>query len=285
MSFDSLSPNSGGNNSFRTGFTADFLKFFALLSMTVDHAAIAVVGALMRRDPMFDTFNKILGNADATQEELASISADYMQLHEIYTIMRLIGRFAFPIFAFLIYQGFLHTNSIKKYMIRLGVCAVIAEVPFNLLSSFDETGKMSFFYPLHQNTLFSLLLCLATLFIMQKLEKEVVTPTAAMFLMLKQFAIVVVACLIASIGRFDYAFVGPLFVAVLYFCKDKKGLQLLLGGIVLIYTGNIYTLLALLPIGFYNDLRLKSPKLKYFFYIYYPLHLAVLAAISYFLIG
>jgi hypothetical protein len=84
----------------------------------------------------------------ATQEFLLENGA----LYGIDIIMRLIGRLAFPIFCFLLIEGFLHTRNIWKYAIRLGVFALISEIPFDLAFH----GK--FFYFQYQNVFFTLLI-------------------------------------------------------------------------------------------------------------------------------
>ena len=63
-----------------------------------------------------------------------------------------IGRIAFPIFAFMIVEGYYHTNNLKKYVQRLLCFAIISEIPFNL-----ALGS-SLFYPIHQNVLWSFLI-------------------------------------------------------------------------------------------------------------------------------
>ena len=63
-----------------------------------------------------------------------------------------IGRLAFPIFAFLIVEGYFHTGNLKRYTLRLLIFAVISEIPFNLMAG------SRFVYPIHQNVLWTFLL-------------------------------------------------------------------------------------------------------------------------------
>ena len=79
------------------------------------------------------------------------------------TWLAYLGRLAFPIFAFLAVEGFFHTKNLKKYRKRLLLFALISEIPFNLMMS----GM--FFYPLHQNVLWTFLL---GSFAMSLLEKQ-----------------------------------------------------------------------------------------------------------------
>jgi len=71
---------------------------------------------------------------------------------EVGTAMRLVGRVAFPLYAFMLVQGFLCTRDWRKYLARLAVLAVISEIPYNLVA----TGRV--FFPGQQNTV--LLLCI-----------------------------------------------------------------------------------------------------------------------------
>ena len=71
--------------------------------------------------------------------------------------MTCVGRLAFPIFAFMITEGYAHTSDFKKYAKRLFLFGLISEIPFNLMSS------GSFVYPFHQNVMFTLLLGLLSI--------------------------------------------------------------------------------------------------------------------------
>ena len=76
--------------------------------------------------------------------------------------MTILGRLAFPIFAFMTVEGFFHTKNLKKYMKRMFLFALLSEIPFNLMSG------GSFINPFHQNVLWSFLL---GLFLMHLNEK------------------------------------------------------------------------------------------------------------------
>ena len=123
------------------GITGTGLKLIALIAMFIDHfAAVLLTGYLVgamaghRADVAFFQENK--GTA---------------AIYFLMLAMRLIGRFGFPLFAFLIVEGFQHTHSVKKYALNLGIFALISELPFNL-------GFASrLFYPGYQNVFLTLL--------------------------------------------------------------------------------------------------------------------------------
>lgn len=73
-------------------------------------------------------------------------SAYYLMEHEtlLYEVMRCFGRIAFPVFAFLIAEGFLHTRNRMKYFLQLLGFAIISEVPWYLLNGADGTHNVLF---------------------------------------------------------------------------------------------------------------------------------------------
>ena len=134
----------------KKGVTGTTLKIIALIAMFIDHfAAILIEDYLTFATP-----------GDLPQEQLQAWFADHRYvavLEIVMLLMRLIGRFGFPLFAFLIVEGFQHTRSVKKYMINLGVFALISELPFNL----GFSSKL--FYPGYQNVFLTLFLGLGCL--------------------------------------------------------------------------------------------------------------------------
>lgn len=260
------------------GFFGNFLKIFAALTMFVDHIALTLVYAMLAKSP---DYLDLLFSGEATAEEITAIPQNYLDLYSIYTVMRLVGRIAFPLFAFLLFEGFLHTSNYKKYLLRIGILALVAEIPYNLVVSTVNTGTAKFFYPQLQNTVFTLLIALVMLYLMKRVENDDFTPAGATRRMLLQFAAAFVLCIVAYIARTDYSYMGVLLIAVFYFCRNNKKMQVLLGGALLVCLGGELTsLLALIPIWMYNGILIPSKKFKYFFYIFYPAHLLVLFLLS-----
>lgn len=270
----------------KSGFPANFLKIFAAMTMFIDHAAITLIYAKLAAYPEYLT---LVFSTDATTEQIATIPADYLNLYSVYTVMRLVGRIAFPIFAFLIYEGFMHTSNYKRYLLRVGLCALVAEIPFNLIVTTASPifgladVSTSFFYPDYQNTVFTLFIALLMLYGMKHFEAaDNSLPNAALKQWFGQLFCVLVACVLTVFARTDYSYIGILFIAELYFFRTSKKMQILFGCIIMLTT-NFAALLAFVPIAMYNGIQIPSKKLKYFFYIFYPAHLLVLYLISLFL--
>lgn len=260
------------------GFLGNFLKLFAAMTMFVDHAALTLVFARLAKH---QDYLDLLFSGEAGAEEIAAIPQDYLNLYSVYTIMRLVGRIAFPLFAFLLFEGFQHTSDYKRYLLRLGILAVVSEIPYNLVVSAVNTGTPKLFYPQLQNTVFTLFLALGMLYLMKRAENNLISPAGATRRMLLQFAIVFAFCIVAYIAHTDYSYMGILLIAVFYFCRNNKKMQVLLGAILLLCLGGELTsLLAFIPIWMYNGILIPSKRFQYFFYIFYPAHLLVLFLLS-----
>lgn len=179
-------------------------------------------------------------------------------------LFRYVGRLAFPIFCFLLTEGFFHTGDVKKYMYRLGIFAIISEIPYDL--AFRKTVLEY----THQNVFFTLLI---GMLMMYALERSSEWPVQALEVILCMW--------LASWMRTDYSFKGILLIAVYYFFRDKKTGKFVLGAFWNFVWGSatqMYGALASIPIALYNGE--KGQSVKYFFYLFYPLHLLALYGLS-----
>ncbi|WP_277258728.1 TraX family protein [Merdimonas faecis] len=178
--------------------------------------------------------------------------------------LRCLGRIAFPIFCFLIVEGFFHTHDVRRYMGRLGVFALISEIPYDL-----AFRGVPLEYA-HQNVFFTLLIGIGMMIL---LERNREWPVKAVILLLAMWLAVLI--------RSDYNFRGVLLIFVFYIFHESRWLAVTAGGLWnFLYRGVIqkYGVLSVLPLALYNGER--GRKMKYFFYIFYPAHLLLLYGIS-----
>lgn len=204
-----------------------------------------------------------------------------------------IGRLAFPIFAFLISEGFIHTSNLKKYILRLLIFALISEIPFNY---FYGGGWL---YPYHQNVMFTLLLGLLAISIIDKLKSN-----HSVKQIIKSVVLLLLLSLASAIGFVDYGFAGFLTVVMFYvfrnfpfawvlqlvamilmnitFFRGEMAIVEIFGKTYEIATQG-YAVFALIPIWLYGGKKGYSNKItQYGFYAFYPVHMLVLYLILYF---
>lgn len=198
------------------------------------------------------------------------IGATFFLNSEIYYPMRLIGRIAFPIFAFLIVEGYFHTRNVRNYIIRLLIFAFISEIPFDLCFQHTVFAFGS------QNIFFNLALGLLTIHGITLVSKRF-QPNDLKGALLTA-GIIIASIFIATIGKFDYQAYGIVYMIAFYYLRGKK-LGLALGFLfvnIFLFGSQIqvYAVLAILFILCYNGEKGKS--LKYFFYAFYPVHLLIL---------
>lgn len=181
-------------------------------------------------------------------------------------LLRFIGRLAFPIFCFLLVEGFTHTRNVKKYALRLGIFALISEIPFDLALF----NKLFDFH--HQNIFFTLLIGLLVLIGLDKFKNN----------NLVQYFIFLLGMIIAQAFKVDYGCVGIIFIVLFYlYHQYQKLLPFTISFFFFSFlaspTESLSTL-AILPIACYNGKRGIS--LKYVFYAFYPVHLLILHIIA-----
>jgi len=178
-----------------------------------------------------------------------------------YVFLRIIGRIAFPIFAFLIVEGFMHTRNVKKYIYRMIAFALITEIPFDF--AFYGTVNWG-----HQNVLITFTLALLALYIDRQYSRKVGIAAAFGLALLAEF-----------IGS-DYGMFGVIVVMMFYWNYDRFYNKLIFGTAtltLLVSSYQIFDVMAMIPIGLYNGK--KGIGVKYFFYVFYPGHLLILGMI------
>lgn len=224
----------------KSGINGAILKWLAIITMAIDHIGGGFLGFY---------------NQSAT-----------VPLEKLYTASRMIGRLSFPIFAFLIIQGYQHTSNRRKYAGKLLLFALLSEIPFDL-AFYDQV-----FYLGSQNIFFTLAIGVIGFSFYEKFELE--------NKVVHQIVAVVVSSLLAEVMMTDYGLYGILFIFGLGILRNNKLNQTLFGvamGAVQMFAAS----LAFIPIWFYNGERGKQN--KWFFYIFYPAHLLLIYFIRLFL--
>lgn len=233
--------------------SAGSLKLIAILTMLIDHFMAGVFAPLYSGGYFTNIY---LINHGVT----------------IYDIGRNVGRFAFPVFCFLLVEGFYHTKSRAKYMRNLVIFALASEMPFDLLFK----GKIDF---TTQNVFFTLAIALGSIWIITKVkEKFAKDPTVSAFL---QVTAILAGCLMAYVMQTDYSYYGIVLVLIFYYYRKKRFLACLVGYFWFLHEPWCFP--AFIAVMFYNGKRGIS--LKYFFYAFYPAHLLLLYGLRVLLIG
>lgn len=213
------------------------LKLIAIITMFIDHIGYAIFGK-------FSFFNYI-------------------------------GRIAFPIFAFQITEGYIHTKNLKKYFLRLFIFAIVSQIPFIL---FYKIFSNSFTL----NIFFTLLLGLISIYIYDRSKHKIIGI----------FSFILLGFL-ANFAHCDYGFYGVTIIFIFYIFKNnfvKASLAFILATIIkylipIIKYGfyDVYlhllicTLIPILFISFYNGKKGKDT--KYLLYLFYPIHLLLIYGI------
>lgn len=192
-------------------------------------------------------------------------------------IFRIIGRVAFPIFAFTLSEGYVHTRNLKKYLLRIFCFAVGIQILFIL---FEYGGIVNIFF-----TLFFGLVAIYILNLKKDLVKE---P------FMKVIKVILIAGILyfAQVLQLDYGAYGILLIMIFNAFRNDK-LKILMSFLALnmfniifpnvfqIIDTQIFSLISLIFIFMYNGEKGKS--IRYFFYLFYPVHFFILGVIKFFL--
>lgn len=240
------------------------LKYIALFSMLLDHIGVIY------------------------QSHLSKMT---------YFLLRAVGRLSFPLFCFILVEGFFHTQNRKKYQLRLLIFAILSEIPYDLAFHYlsAETigsllhSQQLFFRAFssafqEQNVLFTLFLGFTAMILMEN---------ASLYrrnTFYKNIDILIIFCCLSEVFQTDCGAAGILCIFFFYAIYKKRGE----GRNLPIKAGLIGTLPAALPLLTYvspfpvqvfalaDSLILhcyngeKGRGWKYFFYLFYPLHLLIL---------
>ncbi len=241
-----------------TALSGNKIKMIAVLSMLVDHFSKTVLIVLLNLYSLprlnggtmtFDSYNAIVGY--------------------ITTYLYGFGRIAFPLFCFLIAEGFYYTKNRLKYLISMAVFALLSEIPYDLLL------RTSIFDISKQNVYFTLFLGVASLWVMDnKLIKskplEIVTKAVA----------VGIIAISANYLHTDYGTKGVLYIITFYLFRSRRLVQaaafLMVYAFMMRSIPSVFIVLSTMIMLMYNGERGTLRVNKYVFYAFYPVHLLVL---------
>ena len=232
-------------------FSGTTLKTIACITMLVDHIGASCIEAGI-----------LTPGLDA-----GTLSQDTLSAYPLYRldmVLRFTGRLAFPIYCFLLVEGFLHTHDLKKYALRMLGFALISEWPF-------DWAFFSGVYWGHQNVYFTLLLGLLAMKALDTYQTPERKPA------LKGILGAAACFLAAALLHCDYDVLGLALILALYMTRKDKRAQCIAGAVF-----SLFEPVAPLAFGlvwFYSGERGGSSKLEQWaFYWFYPVHLSVLAA-------
>ena len=244
---------SGETSVRKFGLSSAALKIIALVSMTCDH-----VSYIMSRFGL-----------TAQGPLIAGIP-----------ILRIIGRLAFPLYAFMMAQGAKYTRDINKYLKRLFIFALISEIPFDIAAKLSSPLEIIEFT--YQNVYFTLLLGLAAIKVHKILEEKGKAPLS-----------VLTAAGLAAIAYFmktDYSWSGVVCIYIMYLVQDTD-IRIKIPAMAAAILPTVFSMMnfnksqlfaffALIPILLYNGKPGRRMN-RTFFYAYYPAHLLIIYVILY----
>ena len=273
----------------KISFSNAVLKNIAYLTMFIDHFFAVVFTEIMRRQSMAGYDTGVMSQA--------------------YSAGRAVGRVSFVLFAYLASEGFMHTKSRLKYLLRLGMFALVSEIPFDLAFS-GQTIDLS-----SQNIFFTLFISVLVLTVWEwagrnisrlcrtRLHRDAHWHICAGVFKMAQFGAVMLGCGAALFLRTDYKYMGVLLIFTFYILRDSSPLVKIIPAACVMFLGTwsvnmlryagdyttaylfwfsmreLYGLFAFIPIALYDGTKGRQLP-KAVCYGFYPVHLLVLYGIS-----
>ena len=284
---------SGASSTKGFEITGATLKWIAIITMLIDHIGAAIL------EPY---------------AEMQMMTSGASSLWTLDMLLRGIGRLAFPIFIFLMVEGFYYTHDRKKYFFRMVLFSLISEIPFDM--AFQRTLSMGWSQKIPlmdfsgQNVFFTLTLGFLAIWLTDNIlslterknsdgviNSEYSTEgtsekKSSFLLVLLQiigiFAVVVCCCYAAEYMETDYDSIGVLAMFACYLVKKKGGnyvLMMLAPVVILIFmsSSEATALVNLIFVFFYHGKKGRNIN-KWFFYFFYPVHLLILGITEYLII-
>ena len=247
-------------NKERLFLSSDILKMIALITMLIDHIGASLV---LQALSFVDVEN-------------------YDAWYIFYRILRNLGRTSFPIYAFLLVEGFFYTHSRKKYFERLALFALLSEIPY------DMAFHGSVFYGKDQNVFLTLVVGFLAIWGLERCKEmclafskqgEMGKNILSWGTMLAVSVLLVFLCSIfAKVLHMDYGSYG-VWLIVLFYLGMRWNISRVLVCIVgyLLFLWEPFCFGGFLLILFYNGTRKPRGKgIQYCFYLFYPMHLLIL---------
>lgn len=218
------------------------LKYIAFVSMLIDHTNNALITPILNGEGIL------------------------LYLSNIFSIL---GRIAFPIFIFFLVEGFFKISNRKKYLGTLIIFGFISEVPFDMFTS------KTYFNPNWNNMMFTLALCLSSIWIIDSLKKRIDNKVFWYFVSI----LVVMFFTILSMGlSLDYDYHAIIITYIFYIFYDKAVIGACLGYLSIIK--ELYSFLGFVLTITYNGKR--GRQYKYLNYLFYPFHILVLGILRFY---
>lgn len=256
----SIEQNVSTEQKIRKGIPGSTLKIIAIVTMLIDHIAAVVLDGYLVNIGFYNRMTNmfVLAPTETTMTKV---------IYVIDMVMRLIGRLGFPLFCFLLVEGFFYTKSRTRYAFRLFLFALISEIPFDLALGLTDNYLPEFSY---QNVYFTLFLGLLTIWGLNQTKKWYT-----------RLPILLLGLVVASVLRTDYGALGVATIVLMFVFRKKSNVASMLAGCITLTLGQ------LLEITSFADVYLVSKyngerglKLKYVFYFFYPVHLFILYLIK-----